>query len=380
MKRYLLSTMAALLASTSVLSIAQTAHAAPPAAAKQGETRVITDTINRKVTIQKDVSKIIAIPWPWSSFVFALDGKADRISTMSTTALVSYKNSMFQRLAPGLANSKTDYINDQNKDGGVFGTLNAEEIAKINPSMVLIYEREKNTLLPVLESVKIPTVVIQYGGIPEMQKGLLLLGDILGEHAKKNAAAIVKWHVDTEKLIKDRLKNVPESKKPKVLLFYNGKILRPAARLYDNKMIETAGGKNVAASKANLGGAEQVSFEQVLAWDPDIILVGNFADHKPDDIYSNKMASRNWQQLKAVKNKRVYKVPMGIYRWDAPNTETHLFQLWLAKMMHPELFADVSLEKHTRDFYKTLFNHHLSDAEMAMIYHDALNAKSVKIK
>lgn len=379
MKRYLSLTITALVSAV-IWGTAQPVHAAPPAAAKPGETRVITDTINRKVTIQKDVGKIIAIPWPWSSFIFALDGKADRISTMSATALASYKSSMFQRLAPGLANSKTNYINDQNKDGGVFGTLNAEEIAKINPSMVLIYEREKNTMLPVLESVNIPTVVIQYGGIPEMQKGLLLLGDILGEHAKKNANTIVNWHVNTEKLIKDRLKNLPENKRPKVLHFYNGKILRPAARLYDNKMIETAGGRNVAASKANLGGAEQVSFEQVLAWDPDIILVGNFADHKPEDVYSNKLAERNWQQLKAVKNKRVYKVPMGIYRWDAPNTETHLFQLWLAKMMHPDLFADISLEKYTRDFYKTLFNHNLTDAEMAMIYHDELNAKSVKIK
>ncbi|MDO4770051.1 MAG: hypothetical protein Q4A11_06770 [Brachymonas sp.] len=147
MKRYLSSTMT-MLVSAALFAAAQPVHAAPPAAAKQGETRVITDTMGRKVTIQKDVGKIIAIPWPWSSFVFALDGKADRISTMSATALVSYKNSMFQRLAPGLANSKTDYINDQNKDGGVFGTLNAEEIAKINPSMVLIYEREKIRCCP----------------------------------------------------------------------------------------------------------------------------------------------------------------------------------------------------------------------------------------
>jgi len=379
MKRYAFL-LTAVLAATMCLMACGQENTAASQATKQEETRVIVDTVNRKVAIKKNVEKIIAIPWPWSSFIFAIDGKADRISTMSSTALASYRKSMFQKLAPGLEKANTNFMDDQNKDGGVFGTPNAEEIAKINPSFVLIYEREMNTLLPVLDAIKMPTVVIQYGGIQEMQVGLLLLGDILGEHAKKNAKTIVNWHAETDRFIKERLKDLPMRKRPKVLHLYNGN-LRVAARKYDDIMVQTAGGINVATAEGvQLGENSQASFEQILAWDPDIILLGNFADHTPEDIYANKMDGKNWQQLKAVKNKRVYKIPMGIYRWDAPNTEAHLFLLWLAKLQHPEIFADVSLQQHTETFYKTLFNHTITPEEMALIYHADLNARSTEVK
>ena len=81
----------------------------------------------------------------------------------------------------------------------------------------------------------------------------------------------------------------------------------------------------------------------MLRWDPDYILLGNFANHTPDQIYDNIMASQDWSSLKAVKNKHVYKIPMGLYRWDPPSTEAHLLLLWEAKLFHPELFKDIDL-------------------------------------
>ena len=116
MKRYAFL-LTAVLAATMCLTACGEENTAASQATKQEETRVIVDTVNRKVAIKKNVEKIIAIPWPWSSFIFAIDGKADRISTMSSTALASYRKSMFQKLAPGLEKANTNFMDDQNKDG-----------------------------------------------------------------------------------------------------------------------------------------------------------------------------------------------------------------------------------------------------------------------
>ncbi len=342
-------------------------------------TQTVTDTMGRTVTLNADVQKIIAVPWPWSSFVFAVDGSAEKISTMSATALASYKNCMFQILAPGLADSDTDFIDDANKDGGSFGTLNVEELIKVNPDVVIIYKRDAEAMLPILETAGIPTLVFDFGGLKEVQDGLRILGQILGDDAAERADQIIAWHEETEALLGEKLKNVAEEDKPSALIL-NSNTLALYNSEFSNNMLLTAGCRLAATDDGALPtSAKEVSFEQLLAWDPDYIFLTNFFDGKPDDIYNNLMADQNWSQLKAVKNHHVYKIPMGIYRWSPPSTEAHLFLTWLATIFHPELMQDVSLTEMTKEFYSTLFGYDLTEADLNMIYQTELNQNSESV-
>ena len=340
------------------------------------ETQTVTDTMGRTVTLAKDVNRIIAVPWPWSSFVFAVDGSADKISTMSATALASYKNCMFQILAPGLADSDTDFIDDKNKDGGSFGTLNVEELIQVNPDVVIIYKRDAETMLPILETAGIPTLVFDFGGLKEVQDGLRILGQILGDDAAERADQIISWHEQTQALLDEKLKDVAEEEKPTALIL-NSNTLTLYDSEFSNNMLLTAGARLATVDgDGNPTTAKEVNFEQILAWDPDYIFLTNFFDGKPDDIYNNLMADQNWSQLKAVQNHHVYKIPMGLYRWSPPSTEAHLLLTWEAKIFHPELMQDVSLTDMTKDFYATLFDYDLTDENLNMIYQTELNANS----
>ena len=359
---------------------AAAAAEAPAAAEETVETQVITDTMGREVTLKKDIERIIAIPWPWTSFVFAVDGSADKIVSMSATALDSYKNCMFEVLAPGLADSDTGFIDDGNSDGGSFGTVNIEELAKLNPDVVIIYKRDAELMLPTLEAAGIPTVVFDFGGLKEVQDGLLLLGEMLGEEQMQKAQTIVNWHQETAALLEERLANVPEEDRPTVLMLRDGNL-----RLYNsgfsNNMMKQAGGIVATVDEnGEIVKGGDMNFEQLLRWDPDYILLGNFANHTPDEIYNNIMADQDWSQLTAVKNHHVYKIPMGIYRWDPPSTEAHLLLLWEAKMMHPELFQDIDVYAKTAEFYQTIFGYTLTDADYDMIFHTELNANSEPIQ
>ena len=80
--------------------------------------------------------------------------------------------------------------------------------------------------------------------------------------------------------------------------------------------------------------------------------------------------------MKAVQNHHVYKVPMGIYRWDAPGVETPLMMKWLATILQPGIFNDIDVRKDTKAFYKDFMHYELSDEDLAMIFADKENQNS----
>ncbi len=342
-------------------------------------THVVVDVMGRKVEVKNDLKSIIAVPWPWTSFVFAVDGSPDKIASMSATALASYKGGMFERLAPGLADSKTGFIEDSNKGGGSFGTLNVEELAQLNPDLVIIYKRDANAMLETLEKAGVTTVVFDFGDLKEVQDGLLLLGECIGGDAVARAKQIIDWHNKAYDLVISRTKDLKDEEKPSVLLLHNAK-LQVYNSDFSNNMFKHSGATIPWEDEVTSAGNGTVDFEQIAQWDPDYILLGNFSDHTPEMIYNNEMAGRDWSQLKAVRNKHVYKLPQGIYRWDPPSTEAHLRLYWEAKLFHPELFTDINLEEETREFYSVLFGHSLTEDDFNLIYHNAMNANSEPVK
>jgi len=75
----------------------------------------------------------------------------------------------------------------------------------------------------------------------------------------------------------------------------------------------------------------------------------------------------------AVKNKKVFKAPIGIYRWDAPSAETPLMIKWIAKVANPELFNDYNIRKDIKDFYLEFFNYKLTDEQLNFILNSKVN-------
>jgi iron complex transport system substrate-binding protein len=103
------------------------------------------------------------------------------------------------------------------------------------------------------------------------------------------------------------------------------------------------------------------SLEQVMLWDPDILIVTD-----PKDV-SFVGTDRVFKQLKAVRAGRVHVVPVGAHTWANRTAEQPLTVLWAAKTFHPERFADLDLAAETKAFYQHFFDHALSDAQVTEI-------------
>ena len=72
-------------------------------------------------------------------------------------------------------------------------------------------------------------------------------------------------------------------------------------------MITMTGGEN--AAKDTKGSWTKVSMEEIMTWDPDIIILSNFDSIRPDDIYQDKLEGQNWSNIKAVKVSTEVKQP-----------------------------------------------------------------------
>jgi len=109
-------------------------------------------------------------------------------------------------------------------------------------------------------------------------------------------------------------------------------------------------------------GMSLVSIEQVLQWDPDLILTWN---DRQEGAYKIITTDPKWQNIKAVKNKEVYQIPHGPFNWfDRPPSVNRILGVkWLAHLLYPEVFS-YDIYRETREFYKKFYHYELSEEDL----------------
>ena len=121
-----------------------------------------------------------------------------------------------------------------------------------------------------------------------------------------------------------------------------------------------AGAKNVADVEGS--NRVEVSLEQVLAWDPEVIIAwstvvrGGASDVIPEDP--------NWAEIKAVKDGRVYTMPNTPFSWcdRPPSVNRFLGIQWVANMLYPEAY-DVDMVEVTKEFYSLFYHVEITDED-----------------
>jgi len=324
--------------------------------------KVVTDLVGNKVKIKNNVEKIAIVPKPWASIAFAVDGSGKRIAGMNPSAMKAYQNSILKTIAPEMSNANTRFV-DNNFN------INYEEVAKLNPDVVAIWAHQPKAGKKLAE-LGIPSVAVKYGKLEDVQNGIRLLGEILNQ--QERASALINYQKDTIGYLKSKGSALADKHKTKVLYLRDEQLQVATGESVNRIMIETAGGVNVA-NEVTGDNWKKVTMEQIMEWNPEVIILSNFSEVLPEDLYKNKFQGQDWSNVNAVKNKKVYKAPMGIYRWDAPCVETPLMIKWIAKVIHPETFTEYDIRDDLRSFYKQFFNYQLSDAELDQILNSALN-------
>ena len=139
---------------------------------------------------------------------------------------------------------------------------------------------------------------------------------------------------------------------PKVYLAGNSSLLSTAGNaMYQADMIRLAGGKNAAGSITDDYWSE-ISYEQLLAWDPDYIILASDATYTVSDV----LADQNLALCKAVTEGKVYQIPNKAEAWDSPVPSGILGALWLTSILHPEVVSDTELAELIDEYYETFYD------------------------
>lgn len=248
--------------------------------------------------------------------------------------------------------------------GGWFGqgrVPNSEMILQTKPDVILLSDSTKKMgekkLKSSLGNIDVPLVYLKSNTLEELVLSFSYIGKLVDK--EERAKELENYGNESLNLAKEIAKKV--DKKPKV--YYaegNNGLLTDCNTSIHSELINLASGDNVHKCQAtNSFGKEAINFEQVLNYNPEIILVYE------KEFYKNIYKDKKWQLIDAVKNKKVYFLPKGPFSWfDRPPSFMRLLGLkYVISILHPDLY-ELDIYEESKKFYKLFLDLDLNDSQI----------------
>ena len=328
-------------------------------------THVVVDHLGYEVEVPNDIQRIaVGNILPIPSVLAVFFDSAEKIVGMSPNSMSAAENGLLGELYPEILEAETGYMN------GV--DVNLEELMKLEPDVV-IYSASQPEQGEQLRNAGFAAVAVsvnkwEYDAIETLNNWIALFSELFPENDKTEAVA--NYSDKVYKMVQERVADIPDEERERVFFLFK----------YTDTSMETSGssffGQYWAEAVGAINVAEEITtdnqvaanMEQVYAWDPSMIFISNFTAAMPEDLYTNAIGNYDWSAINAVKNKEVYKMPLGMYRSYTPGVDTPITLLWFAKTTYPELFEDIDIIQETKTYYKEVFGVELSDEQAASIF------------
>lgn len=309
---------------------------------------ILAPAVARAATIRDGAGREIAIPAKVERIFPAGPPAAIQIYTLAPDLLLGWPraNRADERefLLPG--------IGDRPELGRITGrgnSANLEAVLQLKPDLIVDAGSTGRTYVELAERVQgqtgIPYALLdgRFVTIPESYR---ILGRLTGRSERAETLAV--WCETAMATIRGRIAAIPAEKRPSVYYARGPRGLETG--LGGSINVETLsflGARNVADQPGS--GLAQVSLEQVLAWNPEVIVTIDlaFADSVRNDPA--------WAGVRAVQDGRVHLSPKLPFGWvDFPPSVNRMIGLWwLAKLLYPAVFPE-DIRALAREFH-TLF-------------------------
>lgn len=335
------------------------------------ESRIIIDELNREVEINSTERVVMGSILPYFSTWFVATNSTDEIVGIHPNSYNAAAHSILKEISPSIVDAKTNFIEN--------GEVNIEQLMSLEPDVFFEAAAQEKTVKKLAETgittVALDTNTTTLDPLDTFKRWLAITGDITGTTERPDE--ILAEAEANQQLINDTLAaaNVTEADQPRVffLQYHNdGEISTAGTNMHGNRWLNATGGIDVAA-EAGIDGIKAINMEQVYEMNPDIIFITNFTETQPEDLYNNVFEGQDWSGVKAVQDKKVYKMPLGIYRWYPPSGDAPLMLKWMAQKLHPELFT-YEIEAEIKDYYKRYYDYDLTDEEVQNILHPSSEA------
>ena len=355
----------------SLMAAAAAAAVSPIAAAEQKGsrpgTRIVVDDNGSKVEVPEKIERVVVtniLPLASAVAVYLNDGS--RIVGMHPASYSAAKNGLLGELYPEVLKADTGFIQG--------ASLNIEALMALRPDVVLVNAPDRRMIDMIrgagLAAFGISPSKWHYDVIETHNRWMQSLAQLFPE-AKGKGELIEKKSREIAKMVADRTKDLPREERARILFIfrYDAKsFVTSGKNFFGQYWCDAVGGINVAEGITADNSNAVIGMEEVYGYDPDVIFITNFTAALPEDIYGSKIGGDDWSPVKAVREKRVYKMPLGIYRSYTPSADTPLTLLWMAKRVYPERFKDVDLTTEVKKYYQTVFGVSLTEKQISRMF------------
>lgn len=275
----------------------------------------IVDGLNREVTLMQPAQKVVSLAPSNTEILFAI-GAGEQV--IGRDEFSDYPSQ----------------VNDLPSVGGGFGDYNLEAIVDLEPDLVLAAEINTPEQVKAIEDLGLTVFLLANPtSLNEMYEDLLTVAE-LTDHLSETEAQI-----DSLRTRVSKVESIIKSAEELPTVFYELDATDPSAPwtagsgTFIDTLIMMAGGENIASDME--GQYLQISIEELLIRDPQVILLGDAAY----GITAESLSERTgWSNINAVLNNRIYTIDDNLVSRPGPRLVDGLEQL--ANLLHPELSPD----------------------------------------
>jgi iron complex transport system substrate-binding protein len=328
-------------------ALALAAALALPAAAA----REFTDDAGRRVALPDRVERVYAAGPPASVLVFAL----------APDALIGWTRA-FRGDEVNWVAPKYAQLPELGRLTGRGNTANVEVVLRAKPDLIVDLGSTSPTFASLADRIQsqtgIPYVLLD-GRLEATASQIEKLATVLGTPGSgRELAAYAKALIEG---LQQKIATVPKDKRPTVYYARGPQGLTTGlAGSINVEMIEFLGAENVAGR--DRGGLANVGLEQVVMWDPEIIVTND------PNFYRDVWKLPVWSSVGAVRKKRVYLSPHVPFGWfDYPPGPNRLIGLvWLSEVLYPQLFRH-DLKREVAEFYRRFYHRGPTEEQVARL-------------
>lgn len=319
------------------------------------EKRMVVDQLGRVVAVPVKVDRVVCLMHHGVDILIEL-GAADRLVGITRTWQKDLPAGI-TKICPALKKLPTP---------GGLNEVNMEELLRLKPDLVIVTHYAPKDMIQQMEDAGVPVLALAlYKARYEeasrlnpklknpdqaytegMREGITLLGEVLG--VQPRAKALLDFTFKWRNLARARTAGIPRGDRTTCYMA-NPDLYTYGTGKYTGVIMDRAGGVNVAEG---INGYAQVTMEQLLLWNPQVIFVQDRYAKVAEQIRKDP----TWGKVRAVRDRRVYLTPEYVKPWGHPCPESMaLGELWMAKKLYPARFADIDIQPVVNEFYTRFY-------------------------
>jgi iron complex transport system substrate-binding protein len=307
----------------------------------------VMDAAGRQVRPPAKVERVFAAGPPASVLVFAI----------APDKLVGWTRGMRANEAQ-FFDDKYARLPELGRLTGRGDTANVEVVLQAKTALIVDVGSSAPSLASLAQTVQdrtgIPYALFD-GRIESTPAALRALGRLMGE--ERAAEALAAWY---EAELNDAKARARRGKASPLVYYGRG----PAGLQTGGKgsinveVLEFLGARNAAAEAR--AGLVTVPFEQVILWNPQVILTTD------PNFWRTAWSDPRWRAVDAVGRKQLYLSPHLPFGWfDFPPGPNRLLGIWWAgKLLEPEAFKDIELRAKAREFHRRFYHRVPTEAQL----------------